>query len=49
MQGQGGSIHVAYSFGDRQCVKYACLDEHWICGEKMSSGAEDDPSMPCRR
>lgn len=49
MQGRDGSIHAAYSFGDRQCVKYACVDERWIRGTKMSPGAEDDPSMPCRR
>lgn len=49
MQGKDGRIHAAYSFGDRSCVKYVCVDEKWIRGEKKLEGAEGDPSMPCQR
>lgn len=49
MQGKNGKIHAAYSYGNRRCVKYICVDEKWIRGEKVSPGAEDDPGMPCRR
>lgn len=49
MQGADGKIHGAYSYGTRKCVKYVCVDEGWIRGEKMLPGAEGDPSMPCQR
>lgn len=49
MQGEDGKIHVAYSYGTRKCVKYVCIDEPWIRGEKMLPGAEGDPNMPCQR
>ncbi|WFR58326.1 exo-alpha-sialidase [Anaerocolumna sp. AGMB13025] len=54
MQDHAGNIHVAYSwgnqkFGKRKCIKYVCVDEKWIRGEKICYGAENDPSMPCRR
>ncbi len=54
MQGSDGNIHVAYSwgnmkFGKRKCIKYVCADEKWIRGDKTGYGAENDPSMPCRR
>ena len=49
MQGRDGAIHAAYSFGSRSCVKYVCVDEAWIRGEKKCLGAENDPAMPCRR
>ncbi|MDE6951337.1 MAG: exo-alpha-sialidase [Lachnospiraceae bacterium] len=49
MQSKDGNIHAAYSFGNRRCVKYVCVDEKWIRGEKMLPGAEGDPSMPCVR
>lgn len=49
MQGEDGKIHAAYSWGNRRCVKYVCVDEAWIRGEKTLPGAEGDPSMPCQR
>ncbi|MGB8451989.1 MAG: sialidase family protein [Anaerocolumna sp.] len=54
MQGSDEKIHVAYSwgnlkFGKRKCVKYVCVDEKWIRGDKICYGAENDISMPCRR
>lgn len=54
MQGADSKIHVAYSwgnlkFGKRKCVKYICIDEKWICGDKICYGAENDITMPCRR
>ncbi len=49
MQGKDGKIHAAYSWGNRRCVKYVCVDEAWIRGEKMLPGAEGDPAMPCQR
>ncbi|WMJ85784.1 sialidase family protein [Anaerocolumna sp. MB42-C2] len=54
MQDNIGKIHVAYSwgnlkFGKRKCIKYVCVDEKWIRGDEFSFGAENDPSMPCRR
>lgn len=49
MQGLDGKIHAAYSWGERRCVKYVCVDEAWIRGEKMLPGAEGDSSMPCQR
>lgn len=35
MQGENGMLHVAYSWGDRVCIKYACFDEKWMVGEKQ--------------
>jgi predicted neuraminidase len=35
MQGKDGRIHVAYSYGDRICVKYVTFDEKWIIGDKL--------------
>lgn len=49
MQGKGGQIHVAYSWGSRTMIKHVCFDEAWIRGAKASPGAEGDPNMPCRR
>lgn len=49
MQGRDGKLHAAYSWGSRRCVKYVCVDEAWIRGEKTLPGAEGDPSMPCQR
>lgn len=49
MQGQDGKIHAAYSFDNRRCVKYVCVDEAWIRGKKVSLGAEDDPALPGKR
>lgn len=49
MQSRDGKIHAAYSYGDRRCVKYVCVDEKWIRGEKRLAGAEGDPAMPCQR
>lgn len=49
MQSKDGKIHAAYSFGNRRCIKYVCVDEAWIRGEKMLPGAEGDPDMPCQR
>lgn len=49
MQSRDGKIYAAYSYGDRRCVKYVCVDEKWIRGEKRLAGAEGDPAMPCQR
>lgn len=49
MQSKDGKIHAAYSYGNRSCMKYVCVDEAWIRGEKMLPGAEGDPKMPCQR
>ena len=49
MQSKDGKIHAAYSYGNRRCMKYVCVDEKWIRGEKMLPGAEGDPNMPCVR
>ena len=35
MQGTNGMLHVAYSWGDRACIKYACFNEEWITGDKL--------------
>lgn len=48
-EGADGCLHAAYTYRGRQCIKYVCVDEKWIRGEKTSPGAEDDPTMPCRR
>lgn len=34
MQSVDGDIHVAYSWGGRQCVKYVRVNESWIRGGK---------------
>jgi predicted neuraminidase len=49
MQGSDGIIHVAYTWGSRKNIKYVSIDEDWIRGKQKCSGAENDPSMPCRR
>jgi len=49
MQGADGKIHAAYSWGTRKRIKYVCVDEAWIRGEKLCKGAEGDPDMPCQR
>ena len=49
MQGSDGKIHVAYSWGSRKCMKYVCVDENWIRGSKKEKGAENAPSLVCRR
>lgn len=43
MQGQDGKIHAAYSWGTRKNIKYVCVDEEWIRGEKQLLGAENNP------
>lgn len=30
MQGRDEMIHAAWSWGDRACIKYVCVDEKWI-------------------
>jgi len=30
MQTRDGRIHLSYSYRDRQCIKYVCLQEAWI-------------------
>lgn len=32
IQGKNGTIHAAYSFGSRVCIKYAAFTEEWIVG-----------------
>lgn len=48
MQGKDGKIHAAYSWGSRRCIKYVCVDEAWIRGEKKAFGAENNPTLPSR-
>lgn len=36
MQSSDGWIHVAYSYGDRRCIKYAAFKEEWIMGKDTS-------------
>lgn len=49
MQGADGKIHAAYSWGERRCVKYICVDEMWIRGKRTLTGAEGNPNWLCRR
>ena len=49
MQSRDGTIHIAYAWGRRKRIKYLCVDEAWVRGEKICHGAEEDPGMPCRR
>lgn len=54
MQSADGLIHVAYTWGNmkygkRKCIKYVCIDQKWIYGERLCYGAENDRSMPCKR
>jgi len=30
MQSRDGLIHISYSYNDRQCIKYVCVQEAWI-------------------
>lgn len=36
LQGHDNKIHTAYSWGNRQCIKYVCMDESWIRGTEKS-------------
>jgi predicted neuraminidase len=49
MQGKNGIIHIAYTWGSRKNIKYVSINEEWIRGKQECPGAENDPSMPCRR
>lgn len=49
MQGADGKIHVAYTWGTRKYIKYVCVDESWIRGQKVCLGAENNPDFPCQR
>lgn len=49
MQGKDGGIHGAYSWGTRRCIKYVCVDEAWVRGGKKALGAENNPTLPCKR
>lgn len=40
MQAANGMIHVAYSWGDRVCIKYASFDEKWIIGDKLEQNSD---------
>lgn len=44
MQSKDGHIHGAYSWGNRKCVKYVCVDETWIRGEKKE-GISYNPTL----
>ncbi len=44
MQAQDGSIHIAYSYADRRCVKYVVVTEEWIRGEKAEKEGELNPT-----
>lgn len=49
MQGKDGSIHVAYSANSRRNIKYVCIDEIWIRGAQVCSGAENLLEYPRQR
>jgi len=36
MQGQDGRIHISYSYSDRQCIKYVCIQEDWVRDRRSS-------------
>ena len=49
MQSRDGALHIAYAWGGRKRIKYVCVDEAWVRGEKVCQGAENDPELTCRR
>lgn len=49
MQSRDGKIHIAYSWKTRKNMKYICIEEAWICGEKKSDGAENLGKYPRQR
>lgn len=49
IQSSDGMIHGAYSWGNRRCIKYFCVDETWIRGKQILLGAEGNSAMPCQR
>lgn len=34
MQGSDGELHIAYTSGTRRCIKYVCVNEPWVRGNK---------------
>ena len=44
-----GRIHVAYAWGYRKRIKYLCMDEAWIRGEKLCKGVGGDETLTCKR
>lgn len=44
MQSADGKIHVAYSFGNRRCIKYVMVSEQWIRGEKNEESESLNPT-----
>lgn len=49
MQSRDGALHIAYAWGGRKRIKYLCIDEAWVRGEQICRGAEEDPTLTCRR
>lgn len=49
IQGRDGRIHAAYAWGRRIRIKYVCVDEAWIRGEKVSKGIKHYDGMVCNR
>ena len=49
IQGKDGRIHVAYAWGYRKRIKYLCIDEAWIRGEKLCKGVGGDETLICKR
>lgn len=49
IQGKDGRIHVAYAWGYRKRIKYLCMDEAWIRGEKLCKGVGGDETLTCKR
>lgn len=49
MQGKDEDIHVAYTWGNRDLIKYVCINEDWVRGDEICLGAEGNLDMPCKR
>lgn len=44
IQTADGTIHIAYSYKDRKCIKYVVLTEEWIRGEKEMENPSLNPT-----
>ena len=44
VQAEDGSIHIAYSYGNRRCVKYVVVTEDWIRGAQEEKDSKLNPT-----
>lgn len=44
IQAEDGSIHIAYSYGNRRCVKYVVVTEAWIRGAQEEKDSKLNPT-----